>query len=268
MQLFDTHAHLDMKNTSVKQAAECIERAHSAGVSRIVAIAGSNTPGNYEQTFELVSRFTGIWTAVGVHPHAASEFSLAIQDKILFSADREKVVAIGEIGLDYHYNFSEPKTQRTTFIKQLRLAKKANRKVIIHTRKADEDTLAILQDEGANTLGGVIHCFSSGETFAEGALNLGFYLSFSGIITFPKASEICAIAQSAPIDRILVETDSPYLSPVPLRGRTNEPAHIVHIVDKLTSLRKMSSEDMAQILFTNANNCFGLSDNNSYNLQQ
>ena len=260
MKLFDTHAHLDMKSQSPDDVEALLLRAFAAGVSRIVAVAGSDTPGEFHRTFEIVDRHTPIYAAVGVHPHAASELGVQMLDKVRYALDHLKTVALGEIGLDYHYNFSEPKQQRDAFVKQLRTARAAQKPVVIHTREADEDTLAILRDEGAEDIGGIIHCFSASETFAEGALTLGFYLSFSGILTFPKAEDIRAAAAAAPEDRLLVETDSPYLAPVPLRGRKNEPAYVRHVLEKLAELRNREAEDMADIIAANANRCFGLAE--------
>ena len=258
MNLFDTHAHLDMKKQPESDVEEMLLRAFAGGVSRIVAIAGSDTPGEFRRTIDIVERHTAIYAAAGVHPHAASELGIQMLDKIRYVMDHPKAVALGEIGLDYHYNFSEPKQQRDAFIKQLRTARAAQKPVVIHTREADEDTLSILRDEGAEDIGGVIHCFSAGDAFAEGALALGFYLSFSGILTFPKAEDIRAVAAAAPEDRLLVETDSPYLAPIPHRGRSNEPAYVRHVLEKLAELRGLKPDAMADIVFANANRCFGL----------
>lgn len=258
MKLFDTHAHFDLKSSSPEETEAELKRAYAAGVSRIIAVAGSDTPGDFSKTFDIVSRHPSVWAAAGVHPHTASELGASVLDKVRFAMDHEKVVALGEIGLDYHYNFSAPKQQRAAFIKQLRIARAAHRKVVIHTREADEDTLLILRDEGAEEIGGVIHCFSAGAAFAEGALALGFYLSFSGIVTFPKADDIREIARTAPLDRILAETDSPYLAPVPYRGRKNEPALVRHVVEKLAAVRDIPEEVAAEAVYRNAVQCFGL----------
>jgi TatD DNase family protein len=245
-----------MKNCSALESEAQVSRAYEAGVERIVAVAGSDTPGDFVRTLEIASRHPPLSVAVGVHPHASSEYCLAVEDKIRFALDNPKVVALGEIGLDYHYNFSEQKTQRAVFVKQLRIAGTSNKKVIIHMRKAEDDALSILRDEGAS--GGVIHCFSSGAKFAEGALSLGFFLSFSGIVTFPKADDIREIARSMPMERMLAETDSPYLAPVPHRGKTNEPAYVRNVVEKLAELRNEKIELVADALFANALRCFDL----------
>lgn len=259
MMLFDTHAHLDMKSMAPSDAEEILARAAAAGVAHIVAVAGSDTPGDFSKTFAIAARHPEIRVAVGVHPHAASEFNPATLDKIRFALDKPNAVALGEIGLDYHYNFSEPKAQRSAFVKQLRIARIAGTRVVIHTREADEDTLSILKDEGAADMGGVIHCFSSGSFLAEGALSLGFYLSFSGIVTFPKADEIREVALSMPIEKMLTETDSPYLAPVPHRGRPNEPAFVRHIAAKLAEVRNIPFDNAAEVLYRNASQCFGMS---------
>jgi TatD DNase family protein len=258
MILFDTHAHFDLKSSSPEEVEAALARAYAAGVSRIVAVAGSDTPGDFSRTFDIVSRHPSVWAAAGVHPHTASELTASVLDKVRFAMDHEKTVALGEIGLDYHYNFSAPKEQRTAFIKQLRTAREARRKVVIHTREADEDTLLILRDEGAEEIGGVIHCFSAGAAFAEGVSALGFYLSFSGILTFSKADDIREIARTTPLDRILTETDSPYLSPVPHRGRKNEPALVRHVVEKLAEIKDIPKETAAAAVYRNAVRLFGL----------
>ncbi len=258
MNLFDSHAHFDLKKITERGVAEMLERAWSRGLVGIIAIAGSTEPGDFGPTFELVGNDPRLWVATGIHPHTASAASPSQLEKLRFALDRERVVALGEIGLDYHYNHSSPAEQRAAFIRQIRMAHDARLPVIIHTREADRDTIAILRDEGADEIGGVIHCFSSTEELASQALELGFYLSFSGIVTFPKAREIQQVAAQTPDDRLLAETDTPFLSPVPLRGRVNEPANVFHVVEKLGQLKQRSTEEMAELTMQNTRRCFGL----------
>jgi TatD DNase family protein len=168
------------------------------------------------------------------------------------------VVALGETGLDYHYNHSPPADQRRAFAAQIKLAHDAGLPLVIHTREADADTLAIMRDEGAGELGGVIHCFSGGPDLAEGALDQGFRLSFSGIVTFPAATEVQQVAAAAPADRILAETDAPFLSPVPHRGKRNEPARVLHVVEKIAELRGLDPEEAGQLTVENTCRCVGL----------
>ena len=258
MNLFDSHAHLDMAAGGEADARAQLERAWRAGLKGIIAIAGASSVGGYAPTLDLASEEPRIFAAVGVHPHAASAASDRVLDGVKRALDHGRVVALGEIGLDYHYNHSAPAEQRRAFARQLRLAHDALVPIVIHTREADGDTLAILRDEGAGELGGVVHCFSSGGVLAAGALALGLYLSFSGIVTFPGADAVRAVATSTPLDRILAETDAPFLSPVPFRGRANEPGRVLHVVEKLAELCGISAEEMADTTAANTRRCFRL----------
>jgi TatD DNase family protein len=260
MNLFDSHAHLDMAAGGEADARAQLDRAWRAGLTGIIAIAGATRVGEYAPTLSLASADPRIYAAVGVHPHTASAASDRVLADVRRSLDLAHVVALGEIGLDYHYNHSSPADQRRAFARQIRLARDATAPIVIHTREADDDTLAILRDEGAEDLGGVVHCFSSGDELAEGALALGFYLSFSGIVTFPNADAVRAAATNAPLDRILAETDAPFLSPVPFRGRVNEPRHVLHVVEKLAELRGIAAEAIADATSANARRCFRIDD--------
>jgi len=260
LNLFDSHAHLDMAAGGEADARAQIDRAWRAGLTGIIAMAGATRVGEYEPTLALASAEPRIFAAVGLHPHAASEASDRVLDGVRRALDHGRVVALGEIGLDYHYNHSTPAEQRRAFARQLRLAHDARLPIVIHTREADGDTLAILRDEGAGELGGVVHCFSSGGELAAGALALGLYLSFSGIVTFPNAEAVRAVATSAPLDRLLAETDSPFLSPIPFRGRANEPCRVLHVVEKLAELRGISVEEMGEATAANTRRCFHLDD--------
>jgi TatD DNase family protein len=222
-------------------------------------IAGSDTPGDYDTSLAIADKYHHIHVAAGIHPHTGATATPAALDKLERALHHDKIRALGEIGLDFHYNHSTPPEQRRAFISQLRLAHKLKLPVIIHTREADEETLAILRGEGANALGGVIHCFSGGDNLAQGALELGFYISFSGIVTFPKSNDIQSIAKTIPSERILVETDTPFLAPVPKRGRVNEPAWVLHVVTTLSKLRGTTPEAMAETTYRNVLTCFGLS---------
>jgi TatD DNase family protein len=255
MNLFDSHAHLDMAAGGEADARAQLDRAWRAGLTGIVAIAGATHVGEYAPTLALATEDPRIFAAVGVHPHAAAAANDRALDDLRRALDHQRVVALGEIGLDYHYNRSTPAEQRRAFARQLRLAHDAAKPIVIHTREADTDTLAILRDEGAEALGGVIHCFSSGAELAQGALALGLYLSFSGIVTFPNSDEVRAVATSAPIDRILAETDAPFLSPVPFRGRVNEPRRVLHVVEKLAELRGAASEEIGDATAANTRRC-------------
>ncbi|MCU0661623.1 MAG: TatD family hydrolase [Myxococcota bacterium] len=258
MELFDSHAHLDIERTTQKQLRALLDRAFEQGLVGIVAIAGATRVGEYELTLQLATDDRRIHAAAGIHPHAASGATIDALDKLMAVLDHERVVALGEIGLDYHYNYSPPAEQRRAFVAQLRMAHKAALPVIVHTRQAEADTAAILADEGVEQVGGVLHCFSSGVELARSALNLGLYISFSGMITFPKADEIRSIAAEVPIERILAETDTPFLSPHPMRGRTNEPSHVKYVVEKLAQIREIDAEEMARVCTANTRQCFRL----------
>jgi TatD DNase family protein len=253
---FDTHVHLDMLAPKGVDVDDAIERAFNSGVDSMIAIAGTNDTGTFDETLSIAKKHDSIHVAAGYHPHSASSVMDAqfnVLEKVLEEKD---VIAIGEIGLDYFYNHSPKKEQRRIFIKEMRLARKAGLPVIIHTREADIDTMSILQDEGANETGGVIHCFSSTQRLAEQALEMGMFISFSGILTFPKSLPVQEVAAMVPDDRILTETDAPFLSPVPHRGKTNEPARVVHIARKLAEVRGVELSTLARQIVKNTHNCF------------
>lgn len=258
MELFDSHAHLDIGKHSEKELRAMLERAFAEDLVGILAIAGATKVGEYALTLQLASEDPRLFAAAGIHPHAASGATPDTLDKLRSILDHPRVFALGEIGLDYHYNYSPPADQRRALAAQIRLAHQAKLPIIVHTREADADTAAMLQDEGASELGGVVHCFSSGAVLAKAALDLGLYLSFSGMITFPKAQDIRAVAAEAPADHILAETDTPFLSPVPHRGKPNEPARVRHVVESLAQIRQSTVEEMAALTTANARACFRL----------
>jgi len=198
--------------------------------------------------------------AVGVHPHDAASADSSLVDAIAALAREPKVVAVGEIGLDYHYDHSPRDVQKDVFRRFIALARELDKPIVIHTRNAPADTITILREEGARDVGGIIHCFSEDRAFAERALDLGFDLSFSGIVTFKNAHSIQDVAGWAPADRVLIETDSPYLAPLPLRGKRCEPAFIVHTARRVAELRGIPFEDLAQITSENAVRRFRLDD--------
>ncbi|HTQ04970.1 MAG TPA: TatD family hydrolase, partial [Polyangiaceae bacterium] len=195
---------------------------------------------------------------VGVHPHDASRADSALEAELAELAARPRVVAVGEVGLDYHYDHSPRDTQKDVFRRFIALARRLKKPLVIHTRSAPADTLAILESESARDVGGIIHCFSEDRAFAARALELGFYLSFSGIVTFKNAKAVHEVAAWAPSDRVLVETDSPYLAPVPLRGKKCEPAFVKHTAARLAELRHADFADLAALTTANAARVFGL----------
>ena len=248
MTLIDSHCHLDSEQFDPDRDA-VIERALAAGVEHMVAIGSGDGPPDLEAGIRLADRHEFFYATVGVHPHDASKH---FDEKSLSDLTQHpKVIAIGEIGLDYHYDFSPREVQRSVFIAQMIIASNAKKPIVIHTREAWDDTIATIRDHWNPALGGIMHCFSGNPEQAKQALDLGFYLSFGGIVTFPKALDIQESARQCPIDRILVETDAPYLAPVPKRGKRNEPAFMIETVRKLAQLSGVSEQEIAESTTTN-----------------
>jgi TatD DNase family protein len=248
--LIDSHCHLDSEQFD-QDRESVIERALAAGVTHMVAIGTGNGPPDLEAGIRLADRYEAFYATVGVHPHDAAKATDEVFKNLSSLARHPKVVAIGEIGLDYHYDFSPREVQRAVFIQQLQLAAEAKKPIVIHTREAWDDTISVIREHWDANLGGIMHCFSGNPAQAQQALDLGFYLSFGGIVTFPKALEIQESARMTPQDRILIETDAPYLAPVPKRGKRNEPAFIVETVKKLAALRGVSETEIAETTTAN-----------------
>ena len=242
MKLVDSHCHLDDKQFD-EDREQTIERARAAGVERLMAIGTGNGPPDLEAAIRLANRYPFLYATVGVHPHDAVKATDETFAQLRELSRHPKVRALGEIGLDYHYDFSPRDVQRTVFEKQLEIAGDAGLPVVIHTREAWQDTLAVL---GAGWRGGgIMHCFTGDERQAGEALDLGFHLAFGGVLTFPKAEAVRQAARITPEDRLLVETDCPYLAPVPMRGKRNEPAFLVETVRRLAEVRGVTPETIA-----------------------
>ena len=246
--MIDSHCHLDSKDFDADRD-EVIARALAAGVETMVAIGTGDGPPDLEAGIRLADKHDAFYATVGVHPHDASKATPETFKRLAELLKHPKVVAAGEIGLDYHYDFSPRDTQRAVFIEQMRIAADAGKPIVIHTREAWEDTVALISEHWRG--GGIMHCFSGGAGEARQALALGFHLSFGGIVTFPKALNIQDAAKITPADRLLIETDAPYLAPVPKRGKRNEPAYIVETARKLADLRGESLEAVAQTTASN-----------------
>ena len=249
MKLVDSHCHLDDEQFEADRDA-AIDRARGAGIERILAIGTGSGPPDLEAGIRLAGQHTFIFATVGVHPHDAAKATPETFARLAELARHPKVLAIGEIGLDYHYDFSPRDVQRSVFAAQLSLSDGAQKPIVIHTREAWDDTLAIIREHGLPH-GGIMHCFTGGPGQAQQALELGFHLSFGGILTFPKADDVRKSATLAPENRLLVETDAPYLAPVPHRGKRNEPSFIVETVRRLAELRGWSPEHAADVTTRN-----------------
>lgn len=259
----DSHAHLDVSNYDADRA-EVIARARAAGVELMLEIAGSDVgKGSLEPGLKLAEEHEFIYAAVGLHPHEASLYDAQLEQTLLECSHHPKVIGWGEIGLDYYYDNSPRDVQQAAFRRQLELAIERRLPAIIHTRDADEDTIAILGEswfeKGGAEIGGIIHCFTGTQMLADAAIGMGFHISFSGVLTFKTAEELRSVARSVPMERLLVETDCPFLSPIPHRGKRNEPAFVVETARKLAELKQVSVEEIACVTTGNFRRLFGLS---------
>jgi TatD DNase family protein len=240
----DSHAHIDGREFDADRDA-VIERAHAAGVSAILNVGtGDPHSGALERAVELGQRHENIYTALGTHPHDARLYDESAEEKIRNLIQSERVIAWGEIGLDFHYDNSPHDVQLEVFKRQLRAARECDLPVVIHTREAESETIEILKSEYDGR--GIFHCFSGSLELAQNALELDFMISFSGIVTFKKAEELREVAKQVPLDRLLIETDCPYLAPIPYRGKRNEPAYVVEVARCLAGIHDISIERMAQ----------------------
>ncbi len=253
--IVDSHAHLTWDSFQDDQSA-VIARALEKGVCQIVN-AGVNLV-TIEQTVELTESYEQIYTAVGLHPHEARHWDAGSRRRLMEAAGHAKVVAIGECGLDYYYNYSERGDQVKAFQEQIKIARELMKPLIIHTRDAWEDTFATLEEQDARSAGGVFHCFSGSPQEVERAQDLGFFISFSGIVTFKNAIGVQEAAARVRDDRLLVETDCPYLAPHPMRGKRNEPAFVWLVAEKLAEIRGTSMDHTAAITSENARQLFKL----------
>jgi len=246
--LVDSHVHLDHEQFRPDLDA-LIERAHEQGIRRMLTIGTADGPPKLDCAVELAARYPGVSATVGVHPHEASKAVAGTFDELRALLRESSVLALGEIGLDYHYDFSPREAQREVFIEQLRLAREAAKPIVIHTREAWPDTVDILRREWTGP--GIMHCFTGDVQQAREALELGLHLSFGGVLTFNKADAVRQAAAIVPDDRLLVETDAPYLAPIPHRGKRNEPAFMVETVRRLASVRGVDAAHIADVTTAN-----------------
>ena len=252
--LIDSHCHLDYFTPLELPAV--LERAHAAGVAEMVTIGTSMAQS--EKLPPITEAWPGIWCTVGVHPHHAAEAPIPAPETLAAMTRHPRVIGIGESGLDYFYDRSPRDVQAENFRANIRAAQLAGVPLAIHARDADDDIATILREE--TDRGGhfafLLHCFSSTRALAEAALELGGFISFSGILTFPRSNELRDIARDVPLDRLLVETDSPYLAPVPFRGKRNEPGFVAHTANVLAGLRGMTPEALADLTTANFRRLF------------
>ncbi|MBX3680671.1 MAG: TatD family hydrolase [Rhodocyclaceae bacterium] len=250
----DSHCHLDFPDL-IEREADVLEAMRLARVSHALCISVKLE--TLPAVLGLAERHDNLFASVGVHPDGddVAEPSL---EQLLELARHPKVVAIGETGLDYYWHKDEPEWQRQRFRTHIRASRASAKPLVIHTRNAAADTLRLMREEGAGEAGGVMHCFTETQEVADAALELGFYISFSGIVTFRNAKALKEVARQVPLGRLLIETDSPYLAPVPHRGKTNEPAYVVHVAEEIAKLRGLSLTEVAQASSENFKRLFRL----------
>lgn len=234
---------------------EAIARAREAGVATMLLVGGFDAAAGHRRALKVAGEFN-LPVSAGLHPHEAKLWTNAVEDELRGLARDKRVIAIGEIGLDFHYDHSPRDVQRDAFRRQIRLAREVGLPIVVHTREADAETASILEDEHAAECGGVIHCFTGGEELARRALQLGLFISFSGIVAFPRAEVIQQVARIVPRDRLLVETDSPFLAPPPHRGKRNEPAFVAFVAHKVAALRGEAFEDVGRAALQNFRQLF------------
>ena len=245
MKLVDSHTHLDDRRFA-DDRDDVVQRAVEAGVSRMLSIGTGEGPPDLEAAIRIAEQYEAVYASVGIHPEHAPVANQDHFDRLAELLAHPKVLLVGEIGLDYYWKPYDAKLQADVFVQQMQVAATARKPISIHTRDAWDDTIALLRAHWAPTaLPCIMHCFTGNPEQARQALDLGFYLSFSGVVTYPKATDVHESAKFAPLDRILVETDAPYLAPVPYRGKRNEPSYLAHTAARIAELRELPVEEVA-----------------------
>ena len=252
--LVDSHLHIDMPQFDADRD-EVVARAREAGLAEMLVVGGVDEEDGHRRALRVAESY-GLPATAGLHPHEARLGSEVIYDELRALAREGRIVAVGEIGLDFHYDHSPREAQREAFRRQVRLAREVGLPIVVHTREADAETVEVLEGEGAAEVGGVIHCFTGGLELARRALGLGFLISFSGVVAFPRAAVIQQAAREVPGDRLLVETDAPYLAPPPHRGKRNEPAFVVEVARKVAELRGATAEAVGRLACRNYSRLF------------
>ncbi len=253
--LIDSHAHIQGKEYA-GEAEAVIERARAAGVEKIIAVGGAGDMSSNTEAVALADSFPNIYATVGMHPHDAKDVGADELRALRALTSQPKVIAVGETGLDYYYNHSPHEVQCRVFTQFIRMARETGLPIVVHERDAAQEAAELLRSEGGRELHGVIHCFTGNYEAACAYLDLGFYLSFTGIITFKNAEPLRQVVRQVPLERMLVETDSPYLTPVPHRGKRNEPAYVRLVAETVASVKSISVEDVARVTTENVQNLF------------
>ena len=251
--LIDTHCHLDFPEFDIDRP-EAINRARDKGIDYIINI-GSSLKAS-KRSVELSCQYDFIYATVGCHPHEADRFNKKIQIALEELAKKDKVVAIGEIGLDYYKNYSKVENQKSLFIAMIKMAKDLNLPVVIHNRQAPTDTLKVLKENKLRKV--VVHCFSGDEDFLKQCLDLGFFISFTCNITYKNAQNLRRLVKVTPLDRLFLETDAPFLPPQDFRGKRNEPMYVIHLAKEIARNKGLSSEEVAEVTTANAKIFFNL----------
>jgi TatD DNase family protein len=252
--LIDSHCHINFDPLG-EEVEQVIQRAHEKGVNRMICVSVNLE--DYPQVLDLAARYDNVYASVGVHPNEKEGRDPGVAELLSLAVD-DHVVAIGETGLDYYRTEEKMHWQHDRFRRHIEVAKQCGKPLIIHTRESSDDTLTIMEEEGARDAGGVMHCFVEDWDTAKRAMDVGFYISFSGIVTFKSATELQEVAKKVPLDRMLVETDSPYLAPVPYRGKTNEPGYTRHVAEFIAELRGTGLEHIAEATTTNCERLFSI----------
>ena len=253
--LIDSHAHIQGKEYA-GEAEAVIKRAHAAGVGKIIAVGGAGDMSSNTEAIALASSFANVYATVGMHPHDAKDVGEDELRALRELTAHPKVIAVGETGLDYYYNHSPHDVQRRIFGQFICMARETGLPIVVHERDAAQEAAELLHAEGGGELRGVIHCFTGNYDAACAYLDLGFYLSFTGIITFKNAAALRDVVRKVPLERMLVETDSPYLTPVPHRGKRNEPAYVRLVAETVSEVKEISFEDVAAVTTANVRALF------------
>lgn len=247
--LIDTHTHIDMENFA-DRFDEVMQTAKDYGVEKVV-IPGVE-PSGFDRIIKLCEEYPDVYGAVGVHPEELNAYNEEAENRIKELLKHKKIIAVGEIGLDYYWDKSQVKKQKEIFERQILIAKQAQKPVLVHDREAHLDSFEILKKTNAAETGVVMHCFSGSPEFAQQCINEGFYIALGGVVTFKNAKKVKEVAKTVPLDKLLLETDAPYMTPVPFRGKENQPAYVKFVAEEIAQLRGVSFEEIAEATTTNA----------------